>query len=426
MPARSFNIAIIGGGVVGAAVAREAAACFEDILLIEKEPFVGCHTSGRNSGVIHSGINSKPGTLKAKLCVEGNKELRRYCRERSLPMEQGGTLVVATDDSQISVLGELKNRSEKNGVPGVEILSSDELRRHEPKAKGAAGLYSPTGAIVDSLRLTQSLARDAEDRGVRIQLTQGVDELKETKHCVQLSCKGEVISAKLVINCAGLHADRLAHLMKVGLNYTVVPFRGEYFVVKKPGPPIVRSMIYPTPNLRFPFLGVHVTKTVTGKVLIGPNAVPAFGREAYRNRDVKWRDLFDMVIHKGFWNALLHNRDLVSAAWNELQNSCSRQHFWRQACELVEGLDLDDIALETRVGIRPQLIRSDGELVEDLVIETTPRSIHILNVVSPGMTSAIAFAKWFVDRISHECRWTGEPGRERRLISSPRPSLLKP
>lgn len=408
MPAKPYNIAVIGAGIVGTALARELAGRFPDVLLLEKEASVGFHTSGRNSGVIHSGINPKPGTLKAELCVKGNRELRQYCSDHGIPFEQGGTLVVATRENEIPILKELRNRGEKNGVPGVQILSQKEIKDHEPHAKGVAGLYSPTGAIVDSLALTQSLARDAQERGAHLELTREVTDLKELKHAVQLSYSGNMLSAKLVINCAGLHADRLAHMMNIGRNYTVAPFRGEYFVVNKPGEPIVRSMVYPTPNLRFPFLGVHLTKTVTQKVLIGPNAVPAFGREAYRNRDIRLKDMMEMVRHKGFWNALLHNRDLTSIAWNELKNSCSKRHFLEQAGHLITGLGTEDIQLETRVGIRPQLIRSDGELVEDLIIETTPRSVHVLNVVSPGMTSSTAFANWFSQQINDRCEWTGQ------------------
>jgi len=409
MPRPSYNIAVIGGGVVGCAVARELGKRFEDVVLIEKEPSAGFHTSGRNSGVIHSGINPKPGTLKARLCVEGNRELRQYCRDYKIPMEEGGTLVLALRDEEIPVLEELKSRAGQNGVPGVRLLSPAEIRDHEPHARGIRGLHSPAGAIVDSLALTRSLAENARKEGVEIRLGQEAQEFQETPKGVSFHCGSEVLTAGLLINCAGLHADRLAHQMGVGKNYTVAPFRGEYFVVNRPGEPLVKSMIYPAPNLKFPFLGVHLTKTTTGKILIGPNAVPAFGREAYRASDIRPRDLFEMAGHKGFWNAFFHNRDLMSVAWNELKNSCSQEHFWRQASQLVDGLLPEHISLEAKTGIRPQLIRSDGELVEDLVIETTAHSIHILNVISPGMTSSLAFARWFTAQINPALVWTREP-----------------
>lgn len=196
-------------------------------------------------------------------------------------------------------------------------------------------------------------------------------------------------------------------MMGVGLEYVVAPFRGECFVVNRPGPPIVRSMVYPLPNPIVPFLGVHLTRTIEGSVLIGPNAVPAFGREAYGRMDFNIRDLGQILRHRGFWNALLRNRALVHIALNELRHSCSRRHFLEEAGRLVSGIRLKDLQLGSRVGIRPQLIKSDGHLVEDLVIEATPRSVHVLNVVSPGMTSSLAFANWLNNHIDNNLTWTG-------------------
>jgi len=196
-------------------------------------------------------------------------------------------------------------------------------------------------------------------------------------------------------------------MMGVGREFTIAPFRGEYFVVRRSGPPLIRSMVYPVPHPLVPFLGVHLTRTIDGSVLIGPNAVPAFGREAYKRGQVHLLDLAEMVSHKGVWNALLRNRALTKVAWNELRNSCSQRHFWQEASRLVTGLKVEDLALGSRVGIRPQLIRLNGQLLDDLVIESTARSIHILNVVSPGMTSAIAFAKWFSSRLGDELQWKG-------------------
>ncbi len=379
---------------MGCALARELGNRFDRVLLLEKENTVGFHTSGRNSGVVHSGFNPTPGTMKASLCVEGSKAIRQYCWEREIPCEQVGTYVVAVKESQLSVLYDLKSRGEKNGVPGLEILTMESVHKQEPNARGIAALFSPTGAIVDSQALTRMLAYDAQQAGVAVTLGQKVTWVEERRDAVLLSTERGQYEAQLVVNCAGLHADRLAHMMGVGGDYTVVPFRGEYFVVDRSGPPIIRSMVYPVPNPVVPFLGVHLTKTVTGSVLIGPNAVPAFGREAYGRASINFRDLAEIVRHKGTWNALVRNRALMMVAWNELRHSFSRRYFLREASRLVTGLRLCDLTLGGRVGIRPQLIKSNGQLVEDLVVETTLRSIHILNVVSPGMTSAFPFAKW--------------------------------
>jgi len=400
------DVAIIGAGVVGCAIARELSGRFKSVLLLDKEAAVGFHTSGRNSGVVHSGFNPKPGTLKAALCVEGSRLIRQYCKEQGVPCEQVGTYVVAVDEAQVPVLEELKRQGEKNGVPAIEILTAERVRAREPNVKGVAAMYSPTGAIVDSQALTRALADDAVKLGVTLALGQEVMRITETPDVAEITTRWGAYRARVVINCAGLHADRLAHMMGVGRDYTIAPFRGEYFVVRRAGQPLIRSMIYPVPHPKVPFLGVHLTRTVAGSVLVGPNAVPAFGREAYKQTDVSVRDLSEMVRHRGFWNALRRNRALIAVAWNELRRSSSRRHFWKEASRLVEGLKLEELTPESRVGIRPQLIRSNGELVDDLVIETTAHTIHVLNVVSPGMTSALAFAKWFSGRINSQLEWT--------------------
>lgn len=410
MNSKSYNIAIIGGGIVGCALARELGKRFDRILLIEKENAVGLHTSGRNSGVVHSGFNPRPGTLKAKLCVEGSRLIREFCQEQQIPYEQVGTYVVAGEEAEISVLYELKSRGEKNGVPGLEILSIDQVRKHEPNVKGLGALYSPTGAIVDSQALTGAVAQEAEQRVVTIALGQQVVGIEERADSVALSTRDGGYTAQTIINCAGLHADRLAHMMGVGNEYVIAPFRGEYFEVNRTSPPIVNSMVYPVPNPLVPFLGIHLTRTVSKSVLIGPNAVPAFGREAYSRWAINLRDLGQMMAHRGIWNALIRNRVLLKVAVNELRHSCSKRHFLKEASRLVTGLKLEDLALGSRVGIRPQLIRANGQLLDDLVIESTARSIHIMNVVSPGMTSALAFARWFAGSLDDNLQWTRRTG----------------
>jgi L-2-hydroxyglutarate oxidase LhgO len=398
----TFDIAIVGGGIVGCALARELSTRFKRVVLIEKESTVAQHTSGRNSGVVHSGFNPHPGTLKAKFCVEGSREIRRYCAERKIACEQVGTYVVATEAEKVPILHELKARGEKNGVPGLEMLPVEAVRTQEPNVKGLQALYSPTGAIVDSKGLATAIAAEARERGVTLMTGQEVMGIREQSDHVALQCRTESIRCELLINSAGLHADRLAHWMGVGRDLIVAPFRGEYFVVKHP---VIRSMVYPVPHPLVPFLGVHLTKSIDGSVLLGPNAVPAFGREAYGPWNVNVRDVAQMLAHRGVWNALVRNRTLVKIAWNEWRHSRSRQHFWKEASRLVNGLRVEDLTLGQRVGIRPQLIRANGHLVEDLVIETTPRSVHVLNVVSPGMTSSIPFAKWLSSRISDELQW---------------------
>ncbi len=403
----SFEIAIVGGGIVGCALARELAGRFKRVALIEKESSVAQHTSGRNSGVVHSGFNPHPGTLKAQFCVEGSREIRRYCAERKITCEQVGTFVVATEAGKVATLHELKTRGGKNGVPGLEVLPIETVRKQEPNVKGLEALYSPTGAIVDSKGLTSAIAEEARERGATLMTGQEVTGIVEHGDHVAVQCRSQAIRCELVINSAGLHADRLAHWMGVGRDLVAAPFRGEYFVVKKP---VIRSMVYPVPHPVVPFLGVHLTKSIDGSVLLGPNAVPAFGREAYGPWNVNVRDMAQMLSHRGVWSALATNRTLVKIAWNEWRHSRNRRHFWTEASTLVDGLRQEDLTLGQRVGIRPQLIRANGQLVEDLVIETTPRSIHILNVVSPGMTSSIPFSRWLSAGLGDDFTWTRPAG----------------
>lgn len=239
MNIQSYNVAIIGGGIVGWALARELGKRFDNVLLVEKEVLGGLHTSGRNSGVVHSGFNPTPGTLKARLCVEGSKQVRQYCKDRGIPCEQVGTYVVASDDAQLPFLFDLKNRGEKNDVPGIEMLSIERVREREPNIRGIAALFSPTGAIVDSHALTRALAEDTERLGVTVSLGHEVIGVNESPDEIQLTTARSRYSAQLVVNCAGLlHADRLAHMMGLGRNYIIAPFRGEYFIVNRPGPPI--------------------------------------------------------------------------------------------------------------------------------------------------------------------------------------------
>ncbi|MBI1883227.1 MAG: L-2-hydroxyglutarate oxidase [Chlamydiae bacterium] len=400
-----FDIAIVGAGVVGSALARELGQRFGKVLLLDKENAVAFHTSGRNSGVIHSGFNQKPGTLKARLCVEGSRLTREYCREKGVPCKEVGTYVMAMEESELKRLEELKARGEKNGVPGLEILSIEKVHEREPRALGLTALFSPTGAIVDSVKLVQSLVQDAQERGVVLRLGEEVKRVEEGKEGVCLFTQKDRYDAKLLINCAGLHADRLAHLMGLGREYAITPFRGEYFEANGTCAKKIHAMIYPVPHPEFPFLGIHVTPTVHGTIILGPNAVLAAGREAYGRWSFNFRDVFRTLFHGGFLKAFFKNSLLRKVAWHELKNSCSKQHFFREASRLVEGFQIEDFSLAKRVGIRPQLIRKDGQFVDDLVIEQTPHSLHLLNVVSPGMTSAIPFAQWLSKGIDNVLCW---------------------
>ncbi len=396
---RSYDVIIIGGGVLGCAVARSLSVQRCKVLLLEKEPDVGLHTSGRNSGVLHSGFHASPGSLTARLCVEGNYAIRKYAESRRIPFEPVGTLVVASDETQVAVLEDLKGRGDRNGVPDLTLISVEKLRSKEPNLAGHTALYAPSGAIIDSRALTKSLANDASRSGATILYWQEVVDIQEQANVVNVETRDGLYSSELVINCAGLHADRLAHVMGVGGNYCMLPFRGIYFTVTRPGPPIVRSTVFSLSDVSLPLLGVHLTPTLQGDVLIGPSAVPAFGREDYQFVKNRFASIAKLASQQSIWKALFHNPKLFRLALNNDDHPLTQQFFWTEACKVVNGLQQKDISLGGRVGISPQLIRSDGHLVDDLVIESTERTIHVLNMVSPGMTCSLAFAKWLTDRM---------------------------
>ena len=402
MSRRSFDYIIVGGGIIGCALARTLSAQRQRVLLLEKELSVALHTSGRNSGVVHSGFNAKPGTLKARFCVEGNDAIRQYVQSRDIPFEAVGTYVVATEEHELSVLKELKKRGDSNGVPHLQLLPIKEVEKREPNVKGLMALFAPTGGIIDARVLAVSLAQEAVQSGATVTYWQEVQKVHEQATSIDVITTDNRYSAGFLINAAGLFADRLAHGMGVGTEYMILPFRGSYCTIQRQGTPIINSMIYPVPDLALPFLGVHLTKTVHDTILVGPNAVPAFGREAYQGGGMQIAGLMEWARHPAVWKAFIKNRNLMNLAWQELGRSISKRRFWEGANRLVRGLTQEHLISGRRAGIRPQLIRSDGQLVDDLVIESTSRTVHILNVVSPGMTSALAFAKWLADRLERK------------------------
>ena len=387
-----FDFVIIGGGVTGCALARALAARASSarIALIEKEPEVAAHASGRNSGVVHGGYNQKPGTLKARLCVEGNRRLKEYARSRNVPLAETGILVAARQASERSTLEELLRRGRENGVPGLKLVDGEELRGLEPNAAGAQGLHAPSGASVDPEALVRALAEDARRAGVSLLLGEEVRRLEERGSGFDLRTSRGAHRAKRLVNCAGQYADRIAHQLGAGLAYTIVPFRGEFYYIDDKKAGLIRSMIYSVPDIRYPFLGVHWTRTVHGKVKVGPNAVLALGREAYGTFDVHPGDAVRMALDPRAWRmaASAEFRRLVS---QNLRSSLSKREFLRQAFTLVRGADASDFE-KGPSGIRAQLVDRDGKLVDDITIERKGDALHVLNAVSPGLTCCLPFA----------------------------------
>lgn len=391
---KEYDITIIGGGIIGCSIAKSIISkSKKKVIVLEKENHVGEHASGRNSGVIHSGFYYKPNSLKAKFCVEGNKKLLEYCSLHNIPYKKTGTLVVAKDEGDSEVLYNLLKRGKINNVPGIKIINKDELKEIEPYVKGKRGLYSPTGAIVDSKVLVKTLAMEAKNNGVDFLFGEKVLKISQESNQILVNTKKDKIKSKCLINCAGIYADKIANLTKLKLNYRIIPFRGKYYQILKEKSFLLNSMIYPIPDPNLPFLGIHITKTIENNIIVGPNAVLAFGREAYSNKQFSISDIKNIISYDGFWKMMKLNSDRMKS---EFIGSFSKGRFVEQAQNFIPHIKSTDFQ-EGYSGIRAQLVDRNGKLVDDLIIKKQNNIIHILNAVSPGMTCSLPFGDYVVN-----------------------------
>jgi L-2-hydroxyglutarate oxidase LhgO len=395
------HIGIVGAGIIGLAVARELAARHPgtSITVLDKEDRVAAHQTGRNSGVVHAGIYYAPGSLKARLCTRGMRALRAYCWDRGLPYEQCGKLIVALDEAEIGPLEELHRRGAANGVEGLRIVDAAGIRAIEPESAGIMGLHSPETAITSFTAITESFADDLRAAGGQVLLRQEVSGIAaHGQQVVARTGTGEHAFDQLVV-CAGLHADRLATLIGEPADPQIVPFRGDYFVLRPERRGLVNGLIYPVPDPRYPFLGIHLTRRIDGEVLVGPNAVLAFAREGYHRATVRPGELGRTLAWRGF-------RRMARQHWRtgakELYRSFSKAAFVREARRYVPALRSDDVTRGPS-GIRAQAIEQDGSLVDDFRISRQGRVVVIRNAPSPAATSSMAIAE-------HICDQLGDPG----------------
>jgi L-2-hydroxyglutarate oxidase LhgO len=365
--------------------------------VIEKEHHLAEHQSGRNSGVLHPGFNYPPGSLKAKFATEGTSRMKAYCRENDIPMEELGVLVVATDREERQRLPDIQERADANGVETEILEDRDAIREHEPHAAGEAALYCPEAASVDSQQYVYQLARDAADAGVDFFTGYEVEQVTQVGDSVHLETSNGDISAEYFVNAAGLHADTLAHQLGVGEEYRIVPFRGEYYELVPEKRHLCQTMIYPTPDPDLPFLGVHYTRRTDDKVIIGPNAVLAFGREAYTNTQIDLRELADTLGYEGFWK-LVASPTMIKVAVSELNKSYRKSAFVEAARKLVPEVEVGDFN-KSYAGIRAQMVHEDGDLVMEPLFEHGDRSTHVLNAVSPGLTSSLPFGEHVAESV---------------------------
>ena len=384
------DVAIVGAGIVGLATALRLLERRPGIRLVilEREATVGAHQSGHNSGVVHAGLYYAPGSQKALLCREGKGLLERYCEERGIPIAWPGKLVVALDGSELPRLASLKERGLANGVDDLEEVGPERIREIEPHVLGIRALWSPRTGITDFARVTRAYADDVRARGGAIELARPVTAIERRPDALVLATPRGPVQARAVVACAGLWADRVAALTgdRTHDSPSIVPFRGDYYTLAPEAAPLVRGLIYPVPDPRFPFLGVHFTRRVDGQVWAGPNAVLAFRRAGYRRRDISPRDLAEAVANPGF-------RRLARRFWRtgaaEMWRDWSKGAFVREMQRYLPELRADQVTFGPS-GVRAQALGRDGTLVDDFDLAGADRVLHVRNAPSPAATSSLA------------------------------------
>jgi L-2-hydroxyglutarate oxidase len=391
---KSKNVLIVGGGIVGLATAYRLSERYPgaSITLLEKESAVGQHQTGHNSGVLHSGLYYKPGSARARLAVSGIRQMVAFCQENAIPHEVCGKLVVAADESEVPRLRALEERGKANGLEGLRWLEHDAMREIEPHVGGVAALRVPQEGIVDYPRVSSTLAARLAERGARVVTGARVTRLERSGSGWIARTSGGDFAGDFVITCAGLQADRVAEMAGERREMRILPFRGEYYKIKAGRQHLVRNLIYPTPDPRFPFLGVHFTRLIRGGIEAGPNAVLAFAREGYRKTDFNARDLWDALSYSGFRRFL---RRYPAVAWFELRRSFSRELFCRSLQRLVPEIQPDDLDTGGS-GVRAQAIAPEGELIQDFSLIARPNALHVLNAPSPAATASLAIGQEIV------------------------------
>ena len=392
---QGYDIAIIGGGIVGLAAAMELLEQFPALKLVvlEKEKELAQHQTGHNSNVIHSGIYYVPGSLKAKACVAGKAKLIRFCEEHGISYELCGKVIVATREEELPRLEQLYQRGLANGVAGLEIIGPERLREIEPYAVGVKALYSPMTGIVNFGQVARAYASEVTSHGGVILTNHEVTAIEQRNGGNRLYTSSDAIEARYVIGCAGLYADRVARLNGMRHTPQIVPFRGDYYMLRKERTGMVRGMIYPVPDPRLPFLGVHFTRQMNGDVWLGPNAVLAFAREGYRRSDISMGDLWETLRYTGF-------RKLAFRYWrvglDEMYRDFSKAGFLKSLQRYMLELRATDL-LPGPAGVRAQALAADGTLVDDFVIHHRGDTLHVRNAPSPAATSSLAIAELIVD-----------------------------
>lgn len=391
----SYDIAMIGAGIVGLASARELHRRWPDlrIVVLDKEPAPGRHQSSHNSGVLHSGVYYAPGSLKARLTVRGKHLMEQYATERGIPFETSGKLIVALDKSEFARLDELAARSEANGVAGARLLDAAQLREIEPHAAGVRALHIPGTGIIDFGRVVTTMAEELRADGVEVLLGHEVTSVTPTGERQLVRTTRGVLQARHVMSCAGLHADRVAALT-TSPQVRIVPFRGDYYTLSEEARGLCRGLIYPVPDPTLPFLGVHFTRRIDGAVWAGPNAVLALAREGYRRSSLDLRDTVETLRYQGF-------RRLAARYWRtggpEMWRDVVKRAFVKELQRYVPEVRADQLTFGP-TGVRAQALAPDGSMVDDFHVQGDAATVHVLNAPSPAATASLAIAEHLADR----------------------------
>lgn len=385
--ASSADIVVIGGGIVGLAVAYKLTLRSRKVVVLEKESEVCSHQSGRNSGVLHSGIYYKPGSLKATTCVRGRRMMEEFCEREGVPFRRSGKVIVATDAAEGGRLGGLVERGRANGVD-CRLIDQNELRKLEPHCRGVAGIHVRDTGVVDYKAVCDRLASHFE-----VVTNAQAESIRTASDHVEVVTPARTFTAAHAINCAGLHSDRVARMSGSDPGVRIVPFRGEYYSLRPEAAQYCRTLIYPVPDPALPFLGVHFTRSVDDHVHCGPNAVFAFAREGYRRRDIDLRDLADALGFPGFYRLIFR---MWRTGIGEMWRSLSKHAFVRSARRLIPELRAGDL-VEAPSGVRAQAIATSGAMVDDFLVSQSGRTLNVLNAPSPAATASLAIADLIVE-----------------------------
>ncbi|MEP0862829.1 MAG: L-2-hydroxyglutarate oxidase [Ignavibacterium sp.] len=391
-----YDIIFIGGGIVGTASALKLLEKKNlRILLIEAEDNLAKHQTGNNSGVIHSGLYYKPGSLKALNCTRGREMLYKFCEEHSIPHERCGKIVVATDESELTQLKMLEERGIANGLVGIKRLTKEEIKEYEPFANGIEALYVPQTGIVDYVSVTNKYAKLIMKNGGEIKLKSKAVSIKVNCNQIVVCTEEDEFKSKYLVNCGGLYSDKVAKMSGVNPDVKIIPFRGEYYKLKKDKQHLVKNLIYPVPDPQFPFLGVHFTRMIHGGVEAGPNAVLAFKRTGYKKSDIDISQITEMLLYPGFWKMAKKHYKM---GWEEFKRSFSKKLFVKSLQKLIPDLTEDDI-IPGGAGVRAQALDRYGKLLDDFRIIQTDKMIHVLNAPSPAATASLSIGETISDMI---------------------------